>query len=100
MYPVKVDPDLQEEYRAIVGSWMYLYQWTRPDLGFTMTFLSRYSHKPGVKHLQAAKHTLKYVKGTMNREISYTRGLNRLHDRGHDLNVLYRSDFAAANCLQ
>ncbi len=39
--PVEVDPEIQSEYRAIVGSLMYLYQWTRPDLGFAVTFLSR-----------------------------------------------------------
>ena len=52
--PDEVEPVLQAEYRAIVGSLMYLYQWTRPDLGFAVTFLSRYLHKPGVKHMQAA----------------------------------------------
>jgi hypothetical protein len=55
--PEEVDPKLQAEYRAIrsiVGSLMNLYQWTRPDLGFAVTFLSRYLHKPGIKHLQTA----------------------------------------------
>jgi hypothetical protein len=58
----EVGPELQSEYRAIVGSLMYLYQWTRPDLGFAVTFLSRYLHKlePGKKHwhLPAARHAL------------------------------------------
>ena len=57
--PDEVDPKLQREYRAIVRSLMYLYQWTRPDLGFAVTFLSRYLHKPGEKHLLAAKHVLR-----------------------------------------
>lgn len=51
-----------------------------------------------VKHLQAAKHTLRYMKkGTSNLGIRYTRDLNRLLNRGHNLNVLYGlsdSDFA------
>jgi hypothetical protein len=29
----EVNPELQSEYRGMVGSLMYLYQWTRPDLG-------------------------------------------------------------------
>ena len=58
--PDEVDSKLQTEYITIEGSLMYLCQWTRPDLGFTVTFLSRYLHKPGVKHMQAAKHTLRY----------------------------------------
>jgi len=77
--PEEVDPKLQSMYRAIVGSLMYLYQWTRPDLGFAVTFLSRYLHKPGEKHLLAAKHVLRYLKGTMILGIKYTRDSERLH---------------------
>jgi hypothetical protein len=76
---------------------MYLYQWTRPDLGFAVTFLSRYLHKPGEKHLHAAKHALRYLKGTVELGIRYTRDLTRLRARDQDLNVLYGlsdSDFA------
>ena len=47
--PEEVDPKLQSRYRAIVGFQMYLYKWTRPELGFAITFLSRYLHKPGEK---------------------------------------------------
>jgi hypothetical protein len=85
--PDAVDPDLQCEYRAIVGSLMYLYQWTPPDLGFAVTFLSRYLHKPGEKHLQAAKHVLRYLKGTVEVGIRYTRDLTRLRARDQSLNV-------------
>ncbi len=61
----EANPELQSEYKGIIGSLLYLYQWTRLDLGFAPTFLSRYLHKPGDKHLQAAKHVLRYVKGTV-----------------------------------
>ena len=69
----------------------------RPDLGFTVTFLSRYLHKPGVKHMQAAKHTLRYLKGSKDLGIHYTRDQNRLSARDQKLNTLYAlsdSDFA------
>ena len=95
--PDEVDPILQSEYRAIIGSLMYLYQWTRPDLGFAVTFLSRYLHRPGEKHLQAAKHVLRYLKGTVGLGIRYTRDVHRLWARDQQLNVLYAlsdSDFA------
>jgi hypothetical protein len=95
--PDEVDPKLQSEYRAIVGSLMYLYQWTRPDLGFAVTFLSRYLHKPGEKHLQAAKHVLRYLKGTVELGIRYTRNMERLKRRDQKLNMLFTlsdSDFA------
>ena len=70
--PDEVDPVLKSEYRAIVGSLMYLYQWTRPDLGFAVMFLSRYLHIPGEKYFQAAKHVLRYLKGTVELGIRYT----------------------------
>jgi hypothetical protein len=70
--PEEVDPKLHSMYRAIVRALMYLYQWTRPDLGFTVRFLSRYLHKPGEKHLLAAKHVLRYLKGTIDLGIRYT----------------------------
>jgi len=50
--PDEVDSKLQAKYRAIVGSLMYLCQWTCPDLGFTVTFLSIHLPKPGVKNMQ------------------------------------------------
>ena len=58
-YPDEVDPDLQAEYRAIVGSLMYWFQLTQPDLGVALTFRSNICTglETGIKHLQAAKHT-------------------------------------------
>jgi hypothetical protein len=92
----EVDPFLQSGYRTMIGSLMYLYQWTLPDLGFTVTFLSRYLHRPGEKHLQAATHTLRYLKGTVELGIRYTKDAHRLLARDQQLNVLYAlsdSDF-------
>ena len=46
--------------------------------------------------MMAAKHT-RYLQGTKTLSIQYTRDLNRLISRGHDLNVMYGlsdSDFA------
>jgi hypothetical protein len=77
---------LQSEYRAIIGS-----------LSFSDVFVSRYLRRPGEKHLQAAKHTLRYLKGTVGLGIRYTRDLQRLLARDQQLNVLYAlsdSDFA------
>jgi hypothetical protein len=74
-----------------------VYHWTPPDLGFAVFFLSRYLHKPGEKHLQAAKHVLRYLKGTVELGIRYTRDMERLKRKDQHLNVLYTlsdSDFA------
>jgi hypothetical protein len=96
--PEEVDPKLQSMYRAIVESQMYWYQWTRPDLGFAVTFLSRYLHKPGEKHLLAAKHVLLYLKGTIDLGIRYMRDLARLYTRDQQLNVLSGRQSIVALC--
>ncbi len=73
------------------------HQWTRPYLDFCRDIFVRYLHKPGDKHLQADKHVLCCLKGTVELGIQYTRDLARLQAREHELNVLYGlsdSDFA------
>ena len=84
-----VDPVLQHRYRELIGSLMYLYQWTRPDLGFAVTFLSRYLHKPGQKHWEQARNVLRYLKGTMDLGINYTRDVTRFQERKQKPNTLY-----------
>ena len=34
---------------------------TQPDLGYAVSFLSRYLHKPSVKHLTQVKNVLRYL---------------------------------------
>ena len=51
-------------YKQVVGSLMYLTS-TRPDLMFVVNLLSWYMAPPTTLHLQAAKHVLRYVKGTL-----------------------------------
>jgi hypothetical protein len=50
-------------YRKIVGSLMYLMN-TRPDICFVVNTLSQHLEKPIQVHLVAAKHLLRYLKGT------------------------------------
>ena len=98
--PDEVDPELQRKYQEIIGSLMYLYQWTRPDLGYAVTFLSRYLHKPGVAHMNAAKRVLIYLRGTTELGLRYTRDAKVLEQKLQKQNTLYAmadSDFAG--CL-
>ena len=61
----------------------------QPDLGITVTFLSRYLHKLGVKDMHAAKHTPRYLKGTKGLGIQYTRDHDCLSARDQKLNIVY-----------
>jgi hypothetical protein len=60
-------------FKQIVGSLMYLTT-TRPDIMFSVSLISRYMFKPTELHLQAAKRTLRYLKGTVNYGIFYKKG--------------------------
>ena len=50
---------------------MYAVIGTRPGLAHTVTVLSQFSSSPNQIHLQAAKLTLRYLKGTMDWKLFY-----------------------------
>ena len=60
------------EYRSVVGSLRYLTH-TRPDITFAVGVVSRFMERPTVKHQQAVKQILRYVKGTVNHGLAYAR---------------------------
>ena len=58
-------------YRELIGSLMYLMVCSRPDISFTVGQLASYMNCPGTQHYNAAIHLLKYIKGSMDRELIY-----------------------------
>lgn len=52
-------------FRSIVGSLRYLVN-TRPDLAFSVGYVSRFMEEPHEDHLAAVKHILRYIAGTSN----------------------------------
>lgn len=60
-------------YRKAVGMLMYLATGTRPDLAFAVGQLSRFVAKPSSKHVGALKRVVRYLAGTMDYGITYTR---------------------------
>ena len=57
-------------YRQMIGSLMYLMN-TRPYICFAMNTLSQYLTDLRSVHLMAAKHILRYLKGTIDYGIKY-----------------------------
>ena len=57
-------------YRQIIGSLMYLTN-TRRDICFVVNTLSQYLVQPRRVHLVAAKHVMRYLKGTIDFGIYY-----------------------------
>ena len=58
------------QYRQIIGSLMYLSN-TRPDICFAVNPLSQYPVQPRRVHLIAAKHVMRYLKGTIDFGLYY-----------------------------
>ena len=57
-------------YRQMIGSLMYLTN-TRLDNCFAMSTLSQFLTNPRYVHLIAAKHILRYLKGTVDYVLKY-----------------------------
>lgn len=62
----------QAYFRSLVGCLMYLTA-TRPDILNAVSILSRFMHCASEWHLKAAKRVLRYVKGTCDFGIKFTR---------------------------
>ena len=70
---VVVDSDLVDPtvYRQLVGSLMYLVN-TRPDICFAVSTLGQFMCEPRQMHWVAAKHVLRYLRGTVGYGLRYT----------------------------
>nr|GEW75968.1 copia protein [Tanacetum cinerariifolium] len=74
----KLDEDLHGKpvdatlYHDMIGSLMYLTS-SRPDLIYAVFLYSRYQAKPTEKHLNAVKWILRYLKGTINMGLWYSK---------------------------
>jgi hypothetical protein len=75
---VQLEPDLENPtdmpYRELVGSLMYLSITTRPDIAQAVGVLARFMANPAESHWSVAKGVLRYLAGSRDLGITYTRG--------------------------
>nr|GEX69965.1 uncharacterized mitochondrial protein AtMg00810-like [Tanacetum cinerariifolium] len=89
----KLDEDLQgkpvdaTQYRGMIGSFMYLTS-NRPNLIFVVFLCAQYQTKPTEKHLNAVKRIFRYLKGTINMGLWYSK------DTGMSLTAYADADHA------
>ncbi len=55
------------------GSLIYLSCWSRPDIAIVVSELSRFVSAPAQSHFEAAKHLLRYLKGTRDLGLRYSK---------------------------
>ena len=75
------DPMCEEEaaymektpYRSLVGALMFAMTQTRPDIAYAVGQVARYNQKPRRIHWTACKRILRYLKGTIDHGITYTK---------------------------
>ncbi|XP_073057055.1 uncharacterized protein [Primulina eburnea] len=63
------------QYRSIIGSLLYLSA-SRPDIMFSVCLCARYQADPKVTHLKAVKRILRYISGTVDLGLWYTKETN------------------------
>ena len=63
------------DYQSAVGGLLYLALTARPDIAYAVGVLSRFMACPGKEHIDVAKQTIKYLYGTKDWGITYTRGI-------------------------
>nr|GEV06828.1 copia protein [Tanacetum cinerariifolium] len=64
-----VDPS---HYRGMIGTLLYL-TISRPDLQFAICMCSRYQARPTEKHVHAVKRIFRYLRGTVNWGLCYSK---------------------------
>lgn len=61
-------------YQQAVGSLLYAAQATRPDIGYAVNLLCQFCNDPKRTHWAAAKRIMRYLRGTTETTLNYSRG--------------------------
>ncbi|GJZ47443.1 retrovirus-related pol polyprotein from transposon TNT 1-94 [Tanacetum coccineum] len=75
------------KYRSMIGALMYLTS-SRPDIVHATCLCARYQAKPTEKHLKEVKRIFRYLRGTVNMGLWYTK------DSGFELTGFLDADYA------
>nr|GEU83995.1 hypothetical protein [Tanacetum cinerariifolium] len=67
------NPVDQTDYRSKIRSLMYLTS-SRPDIVQAVCFCARYQSRPSKKHLEKVKRIFRYLRGTVNMGLWYSKG--------------------------
>ena len=63
----------KQPYRELLGRLMYLMLCVRPDLCFAVGYLGRFQQNPGDEHWVVLKRILRYLKGTLDLKLEYSK---------------------------
>ena len=60
-------------YLSVICALMYLANCTRPDIAFSVNLLAKYSSAPTQRHWNGIKHILRYLQGTTDMGLFYSK---------------------------
>ena len=80
-------------YQKALGELNYLIGWTRPDIAFAVSALSKYCSNPSQQHFAGLRHVHRYLRGTQDHGITY-KGAGDI-DAVPKLSIYSDSDYAA-----
>lgn len=80
----------KSSYLAAVGALLYLSTYTRPDISFNVSVLARHSQKPAARHWAGVIHLFRYLRGTEDLGLYFTKAQNSGFTRYAD--ARYKSD--------
>lgn len=63
-------------YQEAIGGLLYLSQGTRPDIAYTVNMLSKFNNNPGRQHWEAVKRVMRYLKGTLQAKLKFSKDGN------------------------
>lgn len=63
-------------YQQAIGSLLYVAQGTRPDIAYAVNTLSRFNKNPSTDHWSAVKRVFRYLQGTKDLKLVYTKDGN------------------------
>ena len=66
---------LEVPYLSAIGALMYLANYTRPDIAFSANLLARYSSALTKRHWNGIKHILRYLCGTSDMGLFYSKAM-------------------------
>lgn len=65
-----------KRYQRLVGKLIYL-SLTRPDITYSVSFVSRFMHSPTKRHYEAVQQILRYLKGTPRKGLLFKKNDRR-----------------------
>lgn len=79
--PLEPDATIMRKhpYQSLIGALMYLAVSTRPDIAYAVNFLSQFNSNYNTEHWKAAKRVLRYLKGTIDHGLKYTKSNIQLY---------------------